>query len=204
VEDYLIRAVRELQKDNKVPDNLIPDKKAQPVMIMERAGIISKTGILFSLSKERHIDLEGGARESQETSPNVEKAFAALLEQESDPTARMGEIYLHTHPGFSAPSEPDISLAARHLKSALMPAKAMVVGPKYIFLMIPTRETWAMSPSSIWPTVTSVPPPAKEKQGGNVSEILEQGSIKNAINEVKAVHMHIYKFDEDDGVFHRQ
>ncbi|MGB7864968.1 MAG: hypothetical protein WCF74_16370, partial [Candidatus Sulfotelmatobacter sp.] len=100
VEDYLIQAVRELQKDNKVPENLIPDKKAQPVMIMERAGIISRTGVLFSLSKEKHLELEG-VRESQGTSPNVEKTFTALLAQESDPTAKMGEIYVHTHPAFS-------------------------------------------------------------------------------------------------------
>ncbi|MGB7865294.1 MAG: hypothetical protein WCF74_18035, partial [Candidatus Sulfotelmatobacter sp.] len=81
---------------------------------------------------------------------------------------------------------------------------SMVVSPKNIFLMIPTRETWAMSPSSIWSTVASVPPPPQEKQGGNIGEVLDQGSIKNAIAEVKAVHMHIYKFDEDDGAFHRQ
>jgi hypothetical protein len=203
VPDFLVGLVRNLQKDNKVPN------KGSEVVI-ERAGIISKTGVLFPLSKEEHIGILGngdrnrGLLESQGTSPNREKTLNALLRQERDPTVLLGAIYVHTHPGFSAPSPPDIFLTAHRFRSVFLPSKSLVVGEKYIFLMVPTSETWSIKPADIMPMVTNAQTSSPVNRRAIDPDEMEQGTIASAAAEARAVHVQFYEYTDADKVFHRQ
>jgi hypothetical protein len=203
VPDFLIDVLRELHRDDRV-------SSGGREVVIERAGIISKTGVLFALNKELHLRTLGegnrdrGVVPAETTSPNVEKTLEALQTQERDPTVLWGAIYVHTHPGFSAPSPADIYWAAHHFRSVFTPSKSLVVGGKYMFLMIPTHETWSMNPSDIMPLVynTQSDNPA-DRHAKDVSD-LERGSIGNATAQVRAVHMQIYEYADTDKLFHRR
>ena len=65
----LIKLLQDLQRDNKVGKDVI-----------ERAAIITRTGVLYPLSKERHIEILGGrVQNAWETSPRAVEVHKSKL-----------------------------------------------------------------------------------------------------------------------------
>jgi RHS repeat-associated protein len=148
----LVTGVQELARDKTVPGELVQNQARDKTVpsqprVMERAGIITRSGVLYPLTKEEHIralgrgDWSKGVARAVDTSPGASEAVKLIAKREPDPTVLLAEIDVHTHPmGWEPPSKEDIGGAAS-ATGPFNPSKRMVVNRETIYLMIPTKET---------------------------------------------------------------
>ena len=180
----LIKLLQDLQRDNKVGTDVI-----------ERAAIVTRTGVLYALSKEQHIKILGGrVQNAWETSPRAVEVHKGIVAEQRDPSALQAEIAVHTHPGLSAPSPEDITNASLHPKSALTASKSLVVGAKRMFLMIPTSETWSKKSADVQDTVRSTFYGSQQPKSVRDINEADQGNVEGGIATAGAIQMQMYEF----------
>jgi hypothetical protein len=212
VPDHLITRVRELRADNEQPP-----ERGRTARKMERAAVVSLTGLLYDLPKETHIELLGdgnpnvGRLKAEGASPNARRTAEAIARRERDPMASFPIIGVHTHPGIDAPSEADLTNTA-NARGAFVPSRSLVVGPRRIYLLVPTRETWTLRTdlerrkadvSQVIGPVYNAAGSITSRPGENVGVFFNRGAHAAAIAGARAARLVVYEYSDETERFER-